>query len=154
MATSSIPGPTLHRIDDPPDSAGDVESPSHPALTGFWPSEQRAILEYRSALRCALNRRVTIEESVLCWEKGPAIGWRQDKMHVDGQRQVAEIRKHKFLLSQQAKNDVGWDDAALDWVSKHAARWREWWETQPDALPDLGAHVRPALSDDREIGSV
>ena len=35
-----------------------------------------------------------------------------------------EILKHKWLLSEEAGCDVGFEKALLDWIVKHRARWR------------------------------
>jgi hypothetical protein len=141
MVTSPLSAPTLRRATVWPVDASVSESSQHPALHGFWPSEQQAILCYRVELRASLERVVSIEESVTNWEHGPAIRWRRDKMRVDSRKQLDEIEKHKYFLSQTVGHDIGWDIAASDWVSKHAAEWRDWWETQPDAFPDFDSYL-------------
>ena len=141
MVTSPLPASTLRRATSWHVDANVSELSRHASLSGFWPSEQQAILCYRTELRLSLKRVVSIEETVENWEHGPATGWRRDKMRVDGRRQLDEIEKHKYLLSQTVGHDIGWDIAAVDWVSKHAAEWREWWETQPDAFPDFGSYL-------------
>ncbi len=35
-----------------------------------------------------------------------------------------EIMRHKWFLSEQAKCDVGFEKALLDWLVKHRAEWR------------------------------
>ncbi len=35
-----------------------------------------------------------------------------------------EILKHKWYLSEQAGQDVGFEKALLDWIVKHRAQWR------------------------------
>lgn len=41
--------------------------------------------------------------------------------------QVEEMERHKWIESEKAGRDLG-DQALLDWVSKHASRFRETWE--------------------------
>lgn len=36
-----------------------------------------------------------------------------------------EILKHKWLESEKAKHDIGFERALLDWVVKHRAAWRK-----------------------------
>ncbi len=35
--------------------------------------------------------------------------------------QITEIERHKYLLSEQAGYDVGWDFAEQDWLKNHAS---------------------------------
>jgi len=35
-----------------------------------------------------------------------------------------EIMRHKWFLSEEAKYDVGFEKALLDWLVKHRAEWR------------------------------
>lgn len=35
-----------------------------------------------------------------------------------------EILRHKWIESQKAGRDIGFDAALIDWVSKHRAAWR------------------------------
>ncbi|MGI8435389.1 MAG: DUF4032 domain-containing protein [Chthoniobacterales bacterium] len=36
-----------------------------------------------------------------------------------------EILKHKWIESEKAGTDIGFEKALLDWVVKHRAHWRE-----------------------------
>ena len=36
-----------------------------------------------------------------------------------------EILKHKWIESQKANRDVGFEFALMDWMIKHKAQWRE-----------------------------
>lgn len=38
-----------------------------------------------------------------------------------------EILRHKWLLSERAGRDVGFDTAAYDWISHHRKAWRDAW---------------------------
>ena len=76
-----------------------------------------------------------VEVTVDSWESELSQAWRRKKMRRDTQRQMIEIERHKYFLSEKYGRDVGWEAAAADWVTKHARTWREWWETQPEACP-------------------
>ena len=105
----------------------------HPRLARYWPSERRAILAHRFYLGLEGECRISVEFAIQSWESGPSREWRADKARRDGKQQKREIERHKYLLSQEIGHDVGWDAAAEDWVIRHAAAWRVWWEEQPDA---------------------
>ena len=106
---------------------------SHPLVTSYWPSEQRAMLVHRWYLSIELKRQATVEETVQSWEKGPSKPWRKQKMLRDAEEQIRLIEKHKYLMSERCGHDVGIETAALDWVRNHAAAWRASWENRPDA---------------------
>ena len=36
-----------------------------------------------------------------------------------------EILKHKWIESEKAGNDIGFEKALLDWIVKHRSNWRE-----------------------------
>jgi hypothetical protein len=36
-----------------------------------------------------------------------------------------EILKHKWIESEKAGNDIGFEKALLDWILKHRSNWRE-----------------------------
>ena len=50
----------------------------------------------------------------------------QEEIH---QKQIDEILKHKWILSEKEGRDLG-EQAVLDWVKKHAADYREYWEEE------------------------
>jgi len=37
----------------------------------------------------------------------------------------AEILKHKWIESEKAGEDIGFERALLDWIVKHRSNWRE-----------------------------
>jgi hypothetical protein len=43
----------------------------------------------------------------------------------------AEILKHKWLESEKAGQDVGFDWALMDWIKNHREKWRNWWRCIP-----------------------
>ena len=36
-----------------------------------------------------------------------------------------EILKHKWIESEKAGTDIGFEEALLDWIVKHRSNWRE-----------------------------
>ena len=116
-------------------SLGDNELLLNPLLKDYWPSERRAIVAFHLHIRQKSDAEMDITTSITLWESGGGFPWRREKMRVDGQRQLKEIEIHKYFLSQEKGFDVGWDFAALDWIQTHAAKWRIWWENQPESSP-------------------
>ena len=39
--------------------------------------------------------------------------------------EVCEIERHKYCVSQECGYDVGFEEAAEDWLENHAQAWRE-----------------------------
>ena len=37
----------------------------------------------------------------------------------------AEVLKHKWIESEKAGRDIGFEKALLDWIVKHRSNWRE-----------------------------
>ena len=37
-----------------------------------------------------------------------------------------EINKHKWIESEKKGTDIGFEEALLDWVSKHRSQWRDY----------------------------
>ena len=40
-------------------------------------------------------------------------------------KELNEILKHKWIESEKAGRDIGFNRALIDWVSKHRNAWRE-----------------------------
>ncbi len=64
------------------------------------------------------------------------------------QLQREEMQRHKWIESEKAGRDLG-EQACIDWVEKHAARFRQQWE---QTLPEGDRHPRsnPGKANDRE----
>lgn len=101
---------------------------SHPLLTNYPPSEQRAIWTHLYFLGTETGREPALAEAIQSWETHFAQRWRREKALRDVEAQLQEINRHKYLLSEKAGRDVGWEAAASDWIKTHASAWREWWE--------------------------
>jgi len=110
-----------------------VDRLSDETLGKFWPSERRAIIVHQFYLGLEQRRDVPIEEAIQSWEDGPCHEWRRKKMRRDIDAQEREIERHKYLMSEQAGRDVGWEVAAADWLTHYGAAWRKWWEERPES---------------------
>ena len=113
----------------------DHEFYSNTLLKAYWPSERRAIIQHSMTLSEELRRHASLQEALESWESGVARNWRKKKMSWDTEKQIAEIERHKWFLSQNAGHDVGFENAAADWVANYAAKWRVWGEEQPESSP-------------------
>ena len=49
----------------------------------------------------------------------------------------AEILKHKWIESEKAGKDIGFERALLDWIVKHRSNWRE--RRRKEARPEKAA---------------
>ena len=49
-----------------------------------------------------------------------------------------EILKHKWIESEKAGSDIGFERALLDWIVKHRSNWRD------KRLKEAKAQVQPA----------
>jgi hypothetical protein len=110
-----------------------VECPKD--LSGYPLSEQRAILVHRYFLGIEWRREPSIADAIASWEARFAQEWRRKKAMLDVQAQLKEIERHKASLSGKISREVGWEEAARDWIHSHAGAWRLWWEKQPDSGP-------------------
>lgn len=46
-------------------------------------------------------------------------------------KELAEITRHKYFLSENAGYDVGWDYAANDWEEKYGEEFRQFHRGRP-----------------------
>lgn len=50
-----------------------------------------------------------------------------------------EILKHKWIESEKAGYDIGFERALLDWLVNHSAAWRRWRRSQRPLASATGA---------------
>ncbi len=50
---------------------------------------------------------------------------RNSSLYKEFQAEREEILKHKWLESEKAGYDIGFDRALTDWIMKHRAKWRK-----------------------------
>jgi hypothetical protein len=110
-----------------------VECPRE--LRDYPLSEQRAILVHRYFLGIEWKREPSLADTLASWEARFAQEWRRKKAMLDVAAQLKEIERHKYLMSERNARDVGWEEAAKDWIITHAGAWRDWWERQPHSGP-------------------
>jgi len=69
--------------------------------------------------------------------KGKITAWYQEGKTMQRttvfQAEVAEIQKYRWIQSEKAGYDIGQDRAAMEWIAKYAAKFREQWERKIQA---------------------
>lgn len=48
-----------------------------------------------------------------------------------------EIMKHKWIESEKAGHDIGFEQALTDWIVKHRTAWRKWYRSQLHRHPGM-----------------
>lgn len=51
--------------------------------------------------------------------------FRQSSLYREFQAEREEILKHKWIESEKAGYDIGFERALTDWIFKHRAKWRK-----------------------------
>lgn len=46
------------------------------------------------------------------------------KIYQDFLAEKEEVLKHKWLESEKARHDIGYERAAVDWIMNHREKWR------------------------------
>ena len=91
----------------------------------FTPDEWQEMEVHRYYLSERAGHDVGIEKTVEDWLLNYSAKRRKEKLQKDLADQAKEIMKHKWIESEKAGADLG-NEAALDWVRKHASEWRRW----------------------------
>ncbi len=90
------------------------------------PAEYEAIEVHKYFLSEKAGHNVGMEFAIVDWLNNHAVEWRaKRRFRADNHAQIREIKKHKWIESEKAGHDLG-DQAALDWVIKYAADWRQY----------------------------
>jgi hypothetical protein len=92
-----------------------------------------AVDAHRSRLHCERGANVSFEEALADWNQFHAVRWREERQRALLAEQRAEIERHKWIESEKAGRDLG-RDAVLDWITKNAAAWRNWYEIREEAV--------------------
>ena len=58
-------------------------------------------------------------------EEGQSQFVRNSVLYKEFLAERAEILKHKWIESEKAGKDIGFEKALLDWIVKHRSSWRE-----------------------------
>ena len=48
---------------------------------------------------------------------------KRTRLYQDYQCQIDEVNRHKWIESEKAGHDVGWEWALIDWIIRHRATW-------------------------------
>jgi hypothetical protein len=57
----------------------------------------------------------------------PESDWlKNSSLYREFQAEKEEILRHKWLESEKAGYDIGYERALTDWIVKHRAKWRKW----------------------------
>jgi len=92
-------------------------------------AEQRAVSAHQQRLSIEKGHDVPLATALSDWLENCAQAWRTERQACILELQRQEIMRHKWIESEKARRDLG-SDAVLDWIQKHAARWREWYERE------------------------
>jgi phosphotransferase system HPr (HPr) family protein len=87
------------------------------------PAELKAIEDHKYFMSKEQKREVTIEEAIADFLKNYQDNWESRRTKEDNLEQADEIKKHKYLKSQEKGYDVG-DEAVEEWRQKYAPIWR------------------------------
>ena len=49
---------------------------------------------------------------------------RKSSLYREFEAEKEEIMKHKWIESQKAGHDIGFEQALTDWIIKHRSKWR------------------------------
>ncbi|MGA2748283.1 MAG: DUF4032 domain-containing protein [Verrucomicrobiota bacterium] len=59
---------------------------------------------------------------------------RKSSLYREFQAEREEILKHKWIESEKAGHDIGFEHALTDWIVKHRGKWRK--SRQPSATQE------------------
>lgn len=95
--------------------------------TDFSPAEYTEIVLHKYYLSQQTGHDVGFDTAQRDWMERYSQTWRQRRHEIMLAMQREEIERHKWIESEKAQCDLG-RQACLDWISKYAAQWREWFE--------------------------
>ena len=52
------------------------------------------------------------------------MSFNNSSLYKEYRAELDEILKHKWIESEKAGKDIGWDRALLDWIMNHKAAWK------------------------------
>lgn len=103
------------------------------SLSGYWPSERRALLEHKYFLGLERGYDPPLEEAIESWERRYARQWRTEKMRRDAEAQLREIEAYRQRLIGELGRLVDFAEAARCWIRECEAQWRDHWEAGPQS---------------------
>ena len=60
---------------------------------------------------------------------------KNSSLYREFQAEREEIMKHKWIESEKAGRDIGFERALTDWIIKHRSKWRKGRHNNPDKQP-------------------
>jgi Domain of unknown function (DUF4032) len=57
---------------------------------------------------------------------------KNSSLYREFQAEREEILKHKWIESEKAGKDIGFERALTDWIVKHRSKWRKTRQNKPD----------------------
>ena len=58
---------------------------------------------------------------------------KNSSLYREFQAEREEILKHKWIESEKAGRDIGFEQALTDWIVKHRSKWRKARQAQPQS---------------------
>jgi hypothetical protein len=96
-------------------------SPSDLIVT---PAELQAVEVHKYYLSLNQKREVPIDEAIRNFRSGYRSAWLAAKIKKDSRDLIAEMTQHQNFLSVSRDASVEFDEAAFDWIARHASAWR------------------------------
>ena len=96
---------------------------------GLSPGEVREIERHKYFLSEQVGRDIGFEAAANDWLQRYGLQFREQRQAYMLNMQREEIARHAWIESEKAGCDLG-RAAALDWVKKYAAQWRDWYNRE------------------------
>lgn len=97
--------------------------------TEFSSKELKEIERHKYFLSQERGYDVGFDTAKQDWVEKYAQIWQQQRQAKMLAMQRDEINRYKWIESEKAHCDLG-RQAALEWIAKYAAQWREWYEQE------------------------
>jgi hypothetical protein len=66
----------------------------------------------------------------------------KSSLYKEFQAELDEILRHKWLESEKAGRDIGFEEALTDWIMKHRSKWRKARQNSPSRTDENKALAR------------
>jgi len=94
-------------------------------------AEHRAFKRFQFDLATTTGEVSAHDSALDVWLRDHSALWRRRRELTAAQMQAEEIRKFRWLESEKIRCDIG-KVAHVDWITLHAADWRQWFEDHYD----------------------
>ena len=89
-------------------------------------TELREVEKHQTTMSTECGSEVAFEMAKSDWLANHALFWRKERHARMLELQREEMLKFKWIESQKANKDLG-KEVVFEWIDKHAAKWREWY---------------------------